>query len=82
MSTTGATGAFASGDLPDVAWHISTHSENVGGSCVEAGPLLDGSGRVAVRHSHYPHAEAIVYTPQEWRAFLAGVRAGEFDFTV
>ncbi|MBT8227476.1 MAG: DUF397 domain-containing protein [Dactylosporangium sp.] len=81
MSTTGTTGAFASDELPDVAWRTSTRSENVGGSCVEAGPLLDGSGRVAVRHSHHPKGMAIVYTPQEWRAFLDGVQAGEFDFS-
>lgn len=62
------------------AWHISTHSNDNGGSCVEAGPLLDGSGRVAVRHSKAPDAAIIVYTRAEWRAFLAGVKAGEFGF--
>ncbi|MGH3687815.1 MAG: DUF397 domain-containing protein [Pseudonocardiaceae bacterium] len=49
-------------------------------SCVEAGPLRDGSGRVAVRHSHHPDGAAIVYTRAEWDAFTAGVRLGEFDF--
>lgn len=62
------------------AWHISTFSDNGGGNCVEAGPLHDGSGRVAVRHSRRPDAETIVYTRGEWEAFVAGVRAGEFDF--
>ncbi|GII77948.1 hypothetical protein Sru01_29300 [Sphaerisporangium rufum] len=61
-------------------WHVSTASANGGGECVEAGPLGDGSGRVAVRHSRRPDAEVIVYTRGEWEAFLAGVRAGEFDF--
>ncbi|RAY13295.1 DUF397 domain-containing protein [Actinomadura craniellae] len=63
-----------------VAWHISTYSPNNGGNCVEAGPLGDGSERVAVRHSHHPDAEVIVYTRAEWEAFTAGVRNGEFDF--
>ena len=67
--------------LPPVAWHISTHSNDNGGSCVEAGPLLDGSGRVAVRHSKAPNAAVIVYTRAEWDAFLAGAKDGEFDFS-
>ncbi len=67
--------------LPPVAWVISTKSDSNGGSCVEAGPLLDGSGRVAVRHSKAPDAEVIVYTRAEWAAFVGGVKDGEFDFT-
>ncbi|GLU49438.1 DUF397 domain-containing protein [Nocardiopsis ansamitocini] len=63
-----------------VAWHISTYSSNGGAACVEAGLLGDGSGRVAVRHSHHPDAAVVVYTRQEWEAFTAGVRSGEFDF--
>jgi hypothetical protein len=67
-------------NLPEIAWHISTRSQTQGGNCVEAGPLLDGSGRVAVRHSRHPDAAVIVYTRAEWDAFLAGARDGEFDF--
>ncbi|MEU6794990.1 DUF397 domain-containing protein [Nonomuraea wenchangensis] len=64
---------------PEIAWHISSFSADGGGNCVEAGPLQDGSGRVAVRHSKL-HDEVITYSKAEWQAFLAGVRAGEFDF--
>lgn len=67
-------------ELKDVAWHISSFSADRGGNCVEAGPLNDGSGRVAVRHSHFPDGTAIVYTRAEWEAFTQGVRSGEFDF--
>jgi len=67
-------------DLDGVAWHISTRSEGGGGSCVAAGLLADGSGRVAVRHSHHPDGPVIVYTPMEWKAFTEGVKDGEFDF--
>lgn len=66
--------------LPPVAWRVSTWSEAASGSCVEAGPVLDGSGRVAVRHSKTPDGEVIVYTRAEWQAFLAGAKDGEFDF--
>ncbi|MGC5011884.1 DUF397 domain-containing protein [Streptosporangium sp. DT93] len=65
-----------------VAWRISTRSENGGGNCVEAGPLGDGSGRVAVRHSRHPDGEVIVYTRAEWEAFIGGVKDGEFDFPI
>jgi hypothetical protein len=68
-------------ELAHVRWHISTKSDNGGGSCVEAGPLADGSGRVAVRHSHHPNGQVIVYTRTEWKAFIGGVKDGEFDFT-
>ncbi len=81
MSVRKARGSVAAGELPRVAWHISTRSENGGGSCVEAGPLENGSGRVAVRHSHHPDGLTFVYTRAEWSAFLAGIKTGEFDFT-
>lgn len=58
-------------ELTRVGWHISTKSENGGINCVEAGPLADGSGRVAVRHSRRPNAEIIIYTRGEWEAFIA-----------
>ncbi|TDC63698.1 DUF397 domain-containing protein [Actinomadura sp. GC306] len=63
-----------------VAWRISSYSPNGGGNCVEAGPVLDGTERVAVRHSQRPDAEVILYTRPEWEAFLAGIRNNEFDF--
>ncbi|GAA3745145.1 hypothetical protein GCM10022225_30890 [Plantactinospora mayteni] len=66
--------------LPSVGWHISSRSADSGGNCVEAGPILDGSGRVALRHSKAPDAATIVYTRAEWDAFVAGVKDGEFDF--
>jgi len=67
-------------ELANVAWRISSRSPNGGGQCVEAGPLADGSGRVAVRHSRRPNAEILVYSRPEWEAFIAGVKNGEFDF--
>ncbi|RNL86403.1 DUF397 domain-containing protein [Halostreptopolyspora alba] len=65
-------------ELSGVAWRISSFSDNGGPTCVEAGPLVDGSGRVAVRHSHYPRGTVVVYARGEWAAFTAAVRAGEF----
>lgn len=67
-------------ELSGIRWRISTRSADNSGNCVEAGPLADGSGRVAVRHSHHPDGSMIVYTRAEWTAFLAGAKDGEFDF--
>jgi Domain of unknown function (DUF397) len=46
------------------------------GNCVEVARVDDGA--VAVRNSRYPAGPALVFTPAEWDAFLAGARAGEF----
>ena len=80
MNANDAMGMSGSAEPARVAWHISTWSENGGGMCVEAGPLADGSERVAVRHSRRPDEKVIVYTRAEWEAFVAGVKDGEFDF--
>lgn len=80
MNAKAATERLSPAELDRVAWHISTWSDNGGVACVEAGPLADGSDRVAVRHSRHPDDKVIVYTRAEWEAFVAGVKDGEFDF--
>ncbi|SCL15763.1 DUF397 domain-containing protein [Micromonospora inyonensis] len=63
-------------ELGEVAWHVSTRSGNGGGNCVEAGPVLDGSRRVAVRDSKDRSGPVLVYSATAWTAFVAGLRAG------
>ena len=53
----------------------SSHSGMSG--CVEVRLLADGS--IGVRDSKDITQPALVFTPPEWTAFLAGVRDGEFD---
>jgi len=68
-------------DLSHVEWRVSSRSgSGAGGTCVEAGPLNDGTGRVAVRHSQHPDGPVIIHTRAEWDAFLAGAKSNEFDF--
>ena len=43
--------------------------------CVEVAPL---AGEVAVRGSRSPDT-VLTFTQVEWRAFLRGVKAGDFD---
>lgn len=62
-----------------VHWTKSRYS-NAEGNCVEVASLADGA--VAIRNSRDPHGPALVYTPAEIEAFLAGVKDGEFDHFV
>ncbi|MFC8845578.1 MULTISPECIES: DUF397 domain-containing protein [unclassified Micromonospora] len=59
-----------------VAWHVSTRSGNGDGNCVEAGPVLDGSGRFAVRDSKDRTGPTLLFPAADWAAFLTDLRAG------
>ncbi len=62
-------------DLTSVAWRKSSYSSNTG-NCVEVARNLPGV--VAVRDSKDPDGPTLVFTADEWRAFVSGARAGEF----
>ena len=64
-------------DLSRAEWRKSSWSGGNGGDCVEVARNLPGA--VAVRDSKDPGGPKLVFTPDEWRAFTAGVTAGEFD---
>ena len=49
------------------------------GSCVEVGRTPDGA--VLVRDTKNRMQEALAFTDEEWTAFVAGVKAGEFDYS-
>ena len=63
-------------ELINVTWQKSRYS-NPNGACVEVAHLANGE--VAVRNSRFPAGPALVYTPAEIAAFLAGAKDGEFD---
>ena len=61
-------------NLATANWRKSSHSGSNG--CVE---VAHGDDQIAVRDSKDPSGPMLLFTPVEWRAFLAGVRDGEFD---
>jgi hypothetical protein len=61
------------------AWRKSTYSGDNGGGCVEVARNLPGV--VAVRDSKDPGGPKLAFAPDEWLAFTAGIKAGEFDVT-
>ncbi len=63
-------------DLDGVRWRKSIHSNSTG-NCVELAELPDGD--IAVRNSRFPEGPALIYTRDEIRALVMGVKDGEFD---
>jgi hypothetical protein len=63
-------------NLDDAQWRTSTASGD-NGQCVEVATNLPGI--VAVRDSKHRHGPALVFTREEWKAFLLGAKRSEFD---
>jgi hypothetical protein len=61
-------------DFSAAEWRKSSRSHDNG--CVEAAFVR---GKIALRDSKDPNGPVLVFSTQEWAAFLSGVRDGEFD---
>jgi hypothetical protein len=68
------------------AWINQAHSDSqwvksslsfANGDCVEVASLPDG--QVGVRDSKDTEGPVLRFTAAEWKAFIGGVRNGEFD---
>jgi hypothetical protein len=60
--------------VTNLLWRKSSYSGV--DACVEVA-LLDN--KIVVRDSKCPDGSELTFTPGEWRAFVRGVRDGEFD---
>lgn len=59
-----------------MTWRTSTYS-GPNGDCVEVADLPDGNH--AVRDAKDRCGPILLFRPSQWRSFVAGVQAGEFD---
>jgi len=60
--------------LHGARWRTSSYTNSDGGNCVEVATNLKGV--VAVRDSKDRSGPVLVFTRDEWRDFLAAVKAG------
>jgi hypothetical protein len=60
----------------DSSW-VKSSLSFANGNCVEVANLPDGV--IGVRDSKHSDGPVLRFTPDEWHAFLGGVRNGEFD---
>ena len=63
-------------ELSGARWRKSTRSGQEG-NCVEVATNL--SGVVPVRDTKDRDGGTLMFSPESWTAFLAGVKSGEFD---
>jgi hypothetical protein len=61
---------------PVTAFQKSSHSGASNPACVEVGFVTT---QVLLRDSKDPDGPVLCFTTDEWHAFIAGVKAGEFD---
>jgi len=73
---TKSTKSAANGQCLEAKWTKATASSG-SGQCVEA--KVNDAGLVAVRDSKDPQGPVLLFTPDEWEAFLDGAKKGEFD---
>ncbi|QIS16801.1 MULTISPECIES: DUF397 domain-containing protein [Nocardia] len=62
-------------DLTNAVWQRA--GDGAGKDSVEVAMLADG--HVGLRDGKNPDGPALIFTPGEWAAFIAGVQDGEFD---
>lgn len=60
-----------------LAW-LKAQRSTTNGQCVEIAATADRN-KIALRDSKDPDGPILVYTPNEFSAFLDGARNGEFD---
>jgi Domain of unknown function (DUF397) len=62
-------------DMTRAKWRKSSYSNGNGGACVEVARNLPGV--VAVRDSKDPQGPGLSFEPDQWAAFISGVKAGD-----
>ena len=69
-------GTLASSTMARSTW-VKSSLSFANGNCVEVSDQPGGT--IGVRNSRDREGPVLRFTPDEWQAFLGGVRNGEFD---
>jgi hypothetical protein len=69
-------GTLASSTMAGSTW-VKSSLSFANGNCVEVSDQPGGT--IGVRNSREREGPVLRFTPDEWQAFLGGVRNGEFD---
>jgi hypothetical protein len=69
-------GSLASSTMTGSTW-VKSSLSFANGNCVEVSDQPGGA--IGVRNSRDREGPVLRFTPDEWQAFLGGVRNGEFD---
>ena len=69
-------GSLADSAVTGSTW-VKSSLSFANGNCVEVSDLPGGA--IGVRNSRDSGGAVLRFTPDEWHAFLGGVRKGEFD---
>jgi uncharacterized protein DUF397 len=72
----GARGDVGDGLTAALKWQVSSLCSG-NGECVAVAKLCDGD--IVVKDTKERDGHVLRFSASEWRAFLAGVRAGEFE---
>lgn len=63
-------------DLENAQWRKSTRSSPSSDNCVEVAFV---GGAIALRDSKNRDGGVLIFTPDEWDAFISGAKDNEFD---
>ena len=69
-------GSLDSSTMTSAIW-VKSSLSFANGNCVEVSDQPGGT--IGVRNSREREGPVLRFTPDEWQAFLGGVRNGEFD---
>jgi hypothetical protein len=69
-------GSLDSSTMTGATW-VKSSLSFANGNCVEVSDQPGGA--IGVRNSREREGPVLRFTPDEWQAFLGGVRNGEFD---
>lgn len=61
-------------DFDNLVWRTAARCN--GGVCIE---IAGATGSVAIRDSKNPGGPVLLFSSDEWRAFLTGAKEGDFD---